>query len=64
MRNVTLRNVRVVKPGSHGIEVLDGGGRGSVRFEDVAVDGAPMGGLARENAPDAFFDRGEGNIGW
>jgi hypothetical protein len=62
--NVTLRNISVVNPGSYGIQVADGGGRGSVSFQDVVVRGAGKGGLDASTAPATFFNRVSGNQGW
>lgn len=64
MARVKLENVHVKRAGTYGIEVADGGGRGSVRFVGVTVAGSAVAPLQRENAPDSFFDKGPGNKGW
>ena len=62
--NVILKNVTVTHAGTFGIEVVDGAGRGSVRFEGVVVKGSAQGPLSAGGAPDSFFDKGPGNVGW
>lgn len=63
--NVTLRNINIVNAGTYGIEVLDGGGRGQVNFENVKVSGSAIGGIDKGTAPGNFFNRiGNGNTGW
>ncbi|WP_148717064.1 right-handed parallel beta-helix repeat-containing protein [Chitinolyticbacter meiyuanensis] len=63
-RNVTLRNVTITRPGTYGIQVLDGGGRGTVNFESVVVDSPAIAPLAAEGVPASFFNRVSGNSGW
>jgi len=64
MNNVKLENVNIMRSGTYGIEVADGGGRGSVRFSGVTVVDSGIAPLQRENALDTFFVKGEGNKGW
>lgn len=54
-RNVTLRNVRIVNPGTYGIEVSDGGGRGQVNLEGVTVLN-PQLGFMTDAIPNGFFN--------
>ena len=62
--DVTLRNVQVSGAGTYGIQIKDGGGRGSVTFDGVAVKGSALGALDKGGAPDAFFHRIGANSGW
>jgi Right handed beta helix region len=62
--NVTLRNITVTNPGTYGIEVQFGGGKGQVNFEGVTVTGAGKGALQSGDAPSSFFQKGKGNSGW
>ena len=64
LSNVTLRNITIKKPGTYGIEVVDGGGRGSVNFENVRVEDAALAPLQKADAPESFFQRLDGNQGW
>lgn len=63
-RNITLRNIKITNPGTYGIEVLDGAGRGQVNFEGVTVSGAGVAPLNPGGAPSAFFNKLSGNVGW
>ena len=63
-RNVTLRNINVTDAGTYGIQVNDGGGRGTVTFDGVSVSGSKLGPIERGGAPDSFFDRQGDNPGW
>lgn len=64
LTNATLRNIRVSNAGTYGIEIIDGGGRGSVAFENVVVKDPAIGGLSRGDAADSFFLKGDANSGW
>jgi hypothetical protein len=63
--DVQLTQVHVTGAGTYGIEVLDGGGRGSVNFKGVTVSGSHTAPLLQGGAPDSFFvKQGTGNTGW
>ncbi len=64
LRNVTLRNINVVNAGTYGIDVIDGGGRGSVTFEGVKISGSAIAPLNNGGAPSSFFNKTTGNVGW
>lgn len=62
--NVTFKNVTVTKATTYGIEIRDGAGRGTVNFENVVVKESGKGALDKGNAPDSFFNRVGGDVGW
>ena len=62
--NVKLDSVHVTNAGRYGIEIVDDGGRGQVRFVGVTVAGSAVAALQQGGAPDSFFLRGAGNSGW
>jgi hypothetical protein len=63
--NITLKNINITNAGTYGIEVLDGGGRGTVNFDGVTVKGSGTGALLQGNAGASFFNKvGTGNSGW
>ncbi len=64
MSNVTLKNVTVTSAGTFGIQVNDGGGRGTVQFDTVVISGSNQGAIDPGGAPDTFFDKVGGNSGW
>lgn len=64
LKNVTLKNVRIENAGTFGIEIKDGGGRGSVNFDGVTVAGSKLGAIAKEQAPDSFFHMVSPGVGW
>lgn len=64
LNNVTLRNVTITNAGTYGIEIQDGGGRGSVNFDNVSISGSTIAPVQQENAPDSFFNKVGGNTGW
>jgi hypothetical protein len=63
-RNIKLRNINITNAGTYGIEVIDNGGRGAVNFEGVVIKGSAKGALKQGTAPNSFFIRGPGNVGW
>jgi hypothetical protein len=62
--SATSNCVTVTNAGTYGIEVMDGGGRGQVRFDGVVVRGSARGALNANGAPSSFFVKGVGNSGW
>jgi hypothetical protein len=62
--DVHLSHINVTGAGTYGIEVVDGGGRGTVNFNGVVVTGSRTAPLLQGGAPDSFFARGKGNVGW
>ena len=64
LTNVTLRNISVTSAGTYGIAVMDSGGRGTVTFENVTVSGSSMGAMDKGGAPESFFNKTSGNVGW
>ncbi|WP_035056471.1 RICIN domain-containing protein [Andreprevotia chitinilytica] len=64
LSNVTLKNVTVSNPGTYGIQILDGGGRGTVNFQSVVIQNPGVAAVDTGGAPGSFFNRVSGNQGW